>query len=167
MNPACRPKRIRKPVPPTQYSGKVLMLISIRFRKIAVLSRGGGLNVPRLRKRPLLYVHSRSLGGTSVGAMRQSVGQRMPRVIAQLQRAVIVIGLLLATAYASVGFVLSGANRPPSDERGRTSASMTSTMRGRNSGPLSAAIAALNDPARYGQYANARRAPHVDDDAPG
>ncbi len=85
----------------------------------------------------------------------------MPRVIAQLQRAVIVIGLLLATAYASVGFV----------HQERTVRRLTSEVAQRQHDlhdarqeqrTLSAEIAALNDPGPLCAVCDARRAPYID-----
>lgn len=87
-----------------------------------------------------------------VDAMRQTVRQRISRGIARLQRPVIVIGLVLATAYASVGFV----------HQERTVRRLTSEVAQRQRDldaarqeqqTLTAEIAALNDPAHYAQYA--------------
>ncbi|MDQ2785118.1 MAG: septum formation initiator family protein [Chloroflexota bacterium] len=71
---------------------------------------------------------------------------------ARLQRSVIIIGLVLATAYASVGFV----------RQERTVRSLTHEVAQRQQDfdaarqeqrTLTAEIAALNDPAHYAQYA--------------
>jgi cell division protein FtsL len=76
----------------------------------------------------------------------------MSRLIGRLQRSVIIVGLLLATIYASVGFV----------HQERTVRRLTSEVAQRQSDldsaqqeeqTLTAEIAALNDPVRYSQYA--------------
>ncbi len=84
--------------------------------------------------------------------MRQSVGQRSRRGIARVQRAVILIGLLLATAYASVGFVRQEQTvRRLTGEVAVRQRDLDDARREQQT--LSAEIAALNDPARYTQYA--------------
>jgi len=84
--------------------------------------------------------------------MRQSVGQQRGRGIARLQRAVILIGLLLATGYASVGFVRQEQTvRRLSDEVSVRQRDLDDARREQQT--LTAEIAALNDPAHYTQYA--------------
>ncbi len=84
--------------------------------------------------------------------MRQSVAQRSGRGLARLQRAVILIGLLLATAYASVGFVRQEQTvRRLRDEVAVRQRDLDDAQRERQT--LTAEIAALNDPAHYTQYA--------------
>lgn len=76
----------------------------------------------------------------------------MSRAIGQLQRSVIIIGLLLATIYASIGFV----------HQERAVGRLTNEVAQRQSDlddarqeqqTLTAEIAALNDPGHYAQYA--------------
>lgn len=84
--------------------------------------------------------------------MRQSVGQRSRRGIARVQRAVILIGLLLATGYASVGFVRQEQTvRRLTGEVAVRQRNLDDARREQQT--LTAEIAALNDPARYTQYA--------------
>ncbi len=88
----------------------------------------------------------------SVGAMRQTVRERMARVVARLQRAVIIIGLLFALAYASVGFVhQERAVRSLKSEVAQRQRDLDATRQEQQT--LTAEIAALNDPAHYSQYA--------------
>jgi cell division protein FtsB len=76
----------------------------------------------------------------------------MSRAVGRLQRSVIIVGLVLATIYASVGFV----------HQERTVRRLTSEVAQRQNDldsaqmeeqTLTAEIAALNDPAHYSQYA--------------
>lgn len=76
----------------------------------------------------------------------------MSRVIARVQRAVIVIGLLLAMAYASVGFVhQERAVRALKSEVAQRQHDLDDVRQEQQT--LTAEIAALNDPAHYSQYA--------------
>jgi cell division protein FtsL len=84
--------------------------------------------------------------------MRHTVRQRIARGVARAQRSVIIVGLLLATVYTSVGFV----------HQERTVRRLTSEVAQRQRDldavrqeqqTLTAEIAALNDPVRYSQYA--------------
>ncbi|MGI8856239.1 MAG: FtsB family cell division protein [Thermomicrobiales bacterium] len=84
--------------------------------------------------------------------MRRAVGDGCSRLVSWLQRPVIILGLLLATGYASVGFI----------RQERTVRQITSEVTQRRQElhdatqeqqTLTAEIAALNDPARYAQYA--------------
>jgi cell division protein FtsB len=86
------------------------------------------------------------------GMMRQALGTSIIRLVGRLQRPVIVIGLLIVTGYATVGFV----------RQERTVQRLTSDVAARQQEldaaraeqqVLAAEIAALNDPARYSQYA--------------
>jgi len=87
-----------------------------------------------------------------VGAMRQTVRQQMSRGVARLQRSVIVIGLLLAIAYASVGFVhQERAVRALKSEVAQRQHNLDDARQEQRT--LTAEIAALNDPAHYSQYA--------------
>ncbi len=84
--------------------------------------------------------------------MRQAAGQRSRRGLARLQRVVIVIGLLLATAYATVGFVRQEQTvRRLTDEVATRQHDLDDAHREQQT--LTAEIAALNDPAHYTQYA--------------
>jgi len=84
--------------------------------------------------------------------MRRALGSGMLRIISALQRPMIIIGLLLATGYASVGFI----------RQERTVQRLTAEVAERQQDlddatreqqTLTTEIAALNDPARYAQYA--------------
>jgi cell division protein FtsB len=84
--------------------------------------------------------------------MRYSIRRRLSRAIGRLQRALVIIGLLCATIYASVGFV----------HQERTVQRLTSEVAQRQSDldsarleqqTLTAEITALNYPAQYAQYA--------------
>jgi len=84
--------------------------------------------------------------------MRRALGNGIGRIIAWLQRPIIILLLLLATGYATVGFI----------RQERTVQQLTSEVTARRQErddamkeqqTLTAEIAALNDPARYSQYA--------------
>ena len=76
----------------------------------------------------------------------------MSRVVGRLQRSVIIVGLLLATIYASVGFVHQERTvRRLTSEVAQRQSDLDSAQREEQT--LSAEIAALNDPVRYSQYA--------------
>ena len=76
----------------------------------------------------------------------------MARVIARLQRSVIIIGLLLALAYASVGFVhQERAVRALKSDVAQRQQDLDDVRQEQQT--LAAEIAALNDPAHYSQYA--------------
>lgn len=84
--------------------------------------------------------------------MHQSVRQRMSRGIARLQRSVIIIGLVLATAYASVGFVhQERAVRRLTSEVAQRQSDLDDVRQEQQT--LTAEITALNDPAHYSPYA--------------
>ena len=84
--------------------------------------------------------------------MRDALGKGFARLFARAATAVIILGLLLATGYATVGFI----------RQERTVQQITSEVAERQQElhdatqeqqTLTAEIAALNDPARYAQYA--------------
>jgi cell division protein FtsB len=84
--------------------------------------------------------------------MRRALGREFARLLSWLQRPLIVLGLLLVTGYATVGFI----------RQERTVQQITSEVAARQQElqdataeqqTLTAEIAALNDPARYAQYA--------------
>jgi cell division protein FtsB len=84
--------------------------------------------------------------------MRRALGSGFSRLLGWLQRPLIILGLLLATGYATVGFI----------RQERTAQQITSEVAARQQElhdatreqqTLTAEIAALNDPARYAQYA--------------
>lgn len=84
--------------------------------------------------------------------MRRALGRGFSRLLSWLQRPLIILGLLLLTGYATVGFI----------RQERTVQQITSEVAARQQElqdattqqqTLSAEIAALNDPARYAQYA--------------
>lgn len=76
----------------------------------------------------------------------------MSRVVGRLQRSVIIVALLLATIYASVGFVHQERTvRRLTSEVAQRQSDLDSAQREEQT--LSAEIAALNDPVRYSQYA--------------
>jgi cell division protein FtsB len=84
--------------------------------------------------------------------MRRAVGNGFARLLAWLQRPVIILGLLLATGYATVGFVRQErtAQQITSEVTARQQELQDATTQQQT---LTAEIAALNDPARYAQYA--------------
>lgn len=84
--------------------------------------------------------------------MRGALGGGFARLLSWLQRPVIVLGLLLATGYATIGFI----------RQERTVQQITAEVAERQQElhdatqeqqTLTAEIAALNDPVRYAQYA--------------
>lgn len=76
----------------------------------------------------------------------------MSRVLGRLQRVVIILGLLLATAYASVGFIRQERTvKTLSAEVAARQHDLDAARREQQT--LTAEIAALNDPAHYAQYA--------------
>src|SRR6476661_819559 len=84
--------------------------------------------------------------------MRHTVRQRMSGGIARLQRLVIITGLVLATAYASVGFVhQERAVRRLTSEVAQRQHDLNDARQEQQI--LTAEIAALNDPVHYAQYA--------------
>ncbi|MHB8645590.1 MAG: FtsB family cell division protein [Thermomicrobiales bacterium] len=80
------------------------------------------------------------------------MGERLARLIARIQRGAIILGLLLATGYASVGFVRQERTvRALSGEVATRQQDLDDARREQQT--LIAEVAALNDPARYAQYA--------------
>ena len=84
--------------------------------------------------------------------MRRALGRGFSRLLSWLQRPVIILGLLLVTGYATIGFI----------RQERTVQQITAEVAARQQElhdatqeqqTLTAEIAALNDPARYSQYA--------------
>lgn len=76
----------------------------------------------------------------------------MSRAITRLQRSVIIIGLVFATAYASVGFVRQERTvRGLTHEVAQRQQDLDAARQEQQT--LTAEIAALNDPAHYSQYA--------------
>lgn len=76
----------------------------------------------------------------------------MHRMIARLQRPVIVLGLLLVVGYASVGFFRQERSiRQLTGEVAQRRHELDAARQEQRT--LAAEIAALNDPARYAQYA--------------
>jgi cell division protein FtsB len=84
--------------------------------------------------------------------MRRALGNGIRRIISALQRPLLIIGMLLATGYASVGFI----------RQERTVQQLTAEVSERQQElddatrqqqTLTTEIAALNDPDRYAQYA--------------
>lgn len=84
--------------------------------------------------------------------MRRALGNGILRIISAVQRAMIVIGLLLVTGYASVGFIRQerAVQRLTAEVAGRQQELDDAT---REQQTLTLEIAALNDSARYAQYA--------------
>lgn len=84
--------------------------------------------------------------------MRRVLGNGVFRIVSALQRPMIVIGLLLVTGYATVGFVRQERTVQ------RLSAEVTQRQQELDDATqeqqtLTMEIAALNNPARYAQYA--------------
>ncbi len=76
----------------------------------------------------------------------------MARVVARLQRSVIIIGLVCAIVYASIGFVhQERAVRSLKSDVAQRQRDLDATRQEQQT--LTAEIAALNDPAHYSQYA--------------
>lgn len=76
----------------------------------------------------------------------------MRRLLSRIQRAAIILGLLLATGYASVGFIRQ--ERTVRQLNGEVAQRRQDLEDARHQQDLlTAEIAALNDPARYAQYA--------------
>jgi cell division protein FtsB len=84
--------------------------------------------------------------------MRRAVRKGFARLIARVQRPLIIVGLLLATGYATVGFIRQErtAQQIAGEVAARQQDLHNATVEQQT---LTAEIAALNDPARYAQYA--------------
>jgi cell division protein FtsB len=84
--------------------------------------------------------------------MGERLGRAMRRVIGALQRPVLVVCLLLVTAYATVGFLRQEQTvHRLTDEVAQRQQEHDDVLHEQQI--LTAEIAALNDPARYSQYA--------------
>ncbi len=84
--------------------------------------------------------------------MRHLLASGTRRVGGWVQRPLIIIGLVLATGYATVGFIHQGqAIRQLTDEVAQRQQELDATRQEHDM--LTEEVAALNDPVRYNQYA--------------